>query len=155
MGTTILASFTLFKFSVEYKMFRNSQYTKLSCVYQALSLVSIGYEKIQRFKARDYSECVIRKLLCVLERHPCARPIIARYFPVSLPYRTLEKFNGTSKFLLIFQFACVPINHYCSIDVQQNIGNSLLYHSVTKGKNCCSQLLCIEVNVPGLEIGTK
>ena len=46
-------------------MFRNSQNTVLSCVYQALSLVSIGYEKIQRFEARDYSECAIRIALCL------------------------------------------------------------------------------------------
>ena len=46
-------------------MFRNSQNAILSCVHQALSLVSTGYEKIQRFEAEDYSECAIRIALCL------------------------------------------------------------------------------------------
>ena len=35
VGSTILTSFTLFKFSGKYKMFGNSQSTMLSCVCQA------------------------------------------------------------------------------------------------------------------------
>ena len=109
---------------------------------------------------REYIECAI-KFLCVLEHHLCARPIIARLVPVSLLYRTLEKFSGLlttfycavrlvytqaycfsialyMKIQLCFQlspdfcFACVPIDNSYSSDVQQSIENLLLYCSVAK-----------------------
>ena len=38
-------------------------------------------------------------------------------FPVSLLYRTLEKFNDAFNFLLTSRLACVPIDHYCFSDV--------------------------------------
>ena len=49
-------------------------------------------------------------------------------FPVSLLYRTLEKFDDA-----------LPIDHYCFSDVQQSIVKPL-YHSVTKMRICCSQV---------------
>ena len=53
-------------------------------------------------------------------------------FPVYLLYRIHKKFNDAFKFVLTSRLACVPINHYCFSDVQQNIVNLLQYHSVTK-----------------------
>ena len=70
-------------------------------------------------------------------------------FPVSLLYRTLDKPNDAFNFLLTSGLACVPIDHYCFSDVYQSIVNLLLYHSATKMRICCSQLYCIESNVPG------
>ena len=70
-------------------------------------------------------------------------------YPVSLLYRTLEKFIDAFNFLLTSRLACVPIDHSCFSDVQQSIVNLLLHHSVAKMRICCSQLHCIEFNVPG------
>ena len=87
--------------------------------------------------------------------------LIRSVFPVSLLYRTQEKFsdlfatfyypvrlvhvpkptvsvpyciqrfNDTFNFLLTSRFACVPINHYYFSDIHKNIVNLLLYHSVS------------------------
>ena len=46
-------------------------------------------------------------------------------FPVSLPYRYLENFNGAFNFSLTSRLACVPIDHYCFSDVQHSIVNLL------------------------------
>ena len=70
-------------------------------------------------------------------------------FPVSLLYRTLEKFNDAFNFLLTYRLACVAIDHYCFRDVQQNIVNLPLYHSATKIESAALKLLCIDINVCG------
>ena len=70
-------------------------------------------------------------------------------FPVSLMYHALEKLNNAFNYPLISRLACVQIDHSCFSDVQQSIENLLLHHSVTKMRICCSQLHCIEFNVPG------
>ena len=64
-------------------------------------------------------------------------------YPISLLYRTLEKFKDVFNFLLTSRLVCVPIAHSCFSDVQQSIVNLLLYHSVTKVEICCSQLHCV------------
>ena len=71
-------------------------------------------------------------------------------FPVSLLYRTVEKINDALNVLLTSRLACVPIDHCCFSDVQQNIMNILLYHNVIKMRICYSQFHCIEFNVPDL-----
>ena len=70
-------------------------------------------------------------------------------FPVSVLYRTLEKFDDSFNFLLTSRPAYVPIDHYCFSDVQQSIVNLLLHHSVIKMRICCSQLHCIEFSACG------
>ena len=76
-------------------------------------------------------------------------------FPVSLLYRTLEKFNDAFNFLLTSRLACVSIDHSCFSDVQQSIVNLLLYYSVTKMRVYYSQLHCIEFNATGINFSIK
>ena len=82
--------------------------------------------------------------------------MLTRYaYPVSLLYGTQEKFNDAFNFLLASRLACVPIEHSCFSDVQQNIVNLLLCYSVAKMKIYCSQLHCIEFNVPVTNFSIK
>ena len=68
-------------------------------------------------------------------------------YPISLLYRTLEKFNDVFNFLLTSRLACVPIAHSCFSDVQQSTVNLLLYQSVTKMGISYSQLNCVDFDV--------
>ena len=96
-------------------------------------------------------------------------------FPVSLLYRTLEKFSGlfatsycpvrlvrvpkstasvayciqkfndTFNFLLTSRFACVPINHYCVSDVQQNTVNLPLITVFYKVRVWCFSFIVLNL----------
>ena len=103
---------------------------ELQNIAQRFFVWSTRGKRLQRVRSKNYFD--------VLERHPCARPSLARFvFPVYLLYRTQEKFNDTSNFLMTFGFACVPINHYYFSGVQQQIWNLLLQHN--------SQIIVLEL----------
>ena len=68
MGSTILTSFTLFKFNGKYKMFRNSQNIILSCVYRSNISIKWLQEILQQLD-RDYGECAMKIALVAWVGH--------------------------------------------------------------------------------------
>ena len=134
VGSTILTSFTLFKFSEKYKMFEKSQKTLLRCVCH--SNISINWlrenpeirgKRLQRVRNKNCSVS-----WSAIRAHAHHRSL--RFSLSTVPYsRKIQWF--TRSFLLPSRFACEPINHYYFSDVQQNIWNSLLYYSVSQREN--------------------
>ena len=59
MGSTILTSFTLFKFNGKYKMFRNSQNIISSRVYLSNGSIKWLQEILQQLDG-DYGECTMK-----------------------------------------------------------------------------------------------
>ena len=60
MGSTILTSFTLFKFKGKYEMFRNSQNIILSGVYRSNISIKWLQEILQQLDGDDYGECAMK-----------------------------------------------------------------------------------------------
>ena len=69
MGSTILTSFTLFKFNGKYKMFRNSQNIILSCVHHSNISMKWLQEILQQLDGDDYGECALTNALVAWVGH--------------------------------------------------------------------------------------
>ena len=62
MGSTILTSFTLFKFNGKYKIFRNYKNIILSCVFRYNISIKWLHEILQQLDG-DYGECAMKIIL--------------------------------------------------------------------------------------------
>ena len=142
----------------------------LSCVCRALSLVSTAYQesstqvrRLQRACKKNAlvawvahkagMQCSIRS--SSLSTVPYSMKNSITYFQLSpdvqqsiaIPCILLEKWEFTT----VSQYHSIT----AVLETYGKVVNLLLHYSVTRMRYCCSQLHCIELNVPGTDFGTK